>query len=81
MESIVGASAAKLPIAEPDREPDYYARALVLWPRLHIRFSHARRDPYRMAALIACRTNLPLESILTLLGAPIDQAGFAGRDD
>jgi hypothetical protein len=51
-------------------QPDYLSRALVLWPRLDRRFSRVRRDPNRMAAMIARRTNLSPEAILALLGAP-----------
>jgi hypothetical protein len=55
----------------PDTRPDYYFRALALWPRLEpTRLSRVRRDPRRVAALISQRTILPRESILALLGAP-----------
>ncbi len=54
-----------------DTRPDYYFRALALWPRLEpMRLSRVRRDPRRVAALISQRTILPRESILALLGAP-----------
>jgi hypothetical protein len=49
--------------------PDYYARALALWPRLdHPRLARVRTDPNRVAALISRRTTLPVEAILALLG-------------
>jgi hypothetical protein len=51
--------------------PDYYARALSLWPRLdHPRPAQVRYDPRRIAVRISRRTNLPVEAILALLGAP-----------
>jgi hypothetical protein len=54
-----------------ETRPDYYFRALALWPRLEpTRLSRVRRDPRRVAALISQRTILPRESILALLGAP-----------
>lgn len=54
-----------------ETRPDYYFRALALWPRLELtRLSRVRRDPRRVAALISQRTILPRESILALLGAP-----------
>jgi hypothetical protein len=55
-----------------DRQPDYYARAIALWPRLDSRHCRARRDPRRVAALIARRTPLSREAILALLGAPLE---------
>jgi len=69
MESVT-ASLAPL----PEREPDYYARAIVLWPRLDPRFGRVRHDPRRMALLISRRTNLSLQAILALLGAPHEDA-------
>ncbi len=63
----------------PEREPDYYARAIVLWPRLDPRFGRVRRDPHRMAMLISRRTNLSLQAILALLGAPYEDEP-SGRD-
>lgn len=61
--------------------PDYYPRALALWPRLdHPRQRSVRHDPVRMAALISRRTNLSTEAILDLLGAPDGTDGIpAGR--
>ena len=60
---------------EPPPTPDYYARALALWPRLgYPRPSRVRRDPRRVAALISRRTNLSYQTILELLGAPADPA-------
>ena len=50
--------------------PDYYLRALALWPRLEPpRFEHVRHDPNRMAARISRRTRLSPEAILALLSA------------
>jgi hypothetical protein len=61
--------------------PDYYARALALWPRLELpRPGRVRRDPHRIASLISRRTNLSYQSILELLGAPGDEAGIPARD-
>lgn len=69
------------PAASPTPpEPDYYARALALWPRLDPRFSRVRRNPYRMALLVSRRTNLSLDAILELLGAPSDEVVCDGRD-
>lgn len=60
---------------EPQPTPDYYARALTLWPRLgYPRPGRVRRDPRRVAALISRRTNLSHQIILELLGAPADPA-------
>jgi hypothetical protein len=65
----------------PQSVPDYYSRALALWPRLgHPRSGLVRRDPRRMAALISRRTNLSYRAILELLGAPTDQDNGAERD-
>jgi len=56
--------------------PDYYLRALALWPRLEPpRPEHVRHDPNRMAARISRRTTLPVETILALLGADGDKGG------
>ena len=53
--------------------PDYYVRALALWPRLEPpRTERIRHDPNRMAARIARRTRLSREAILALLGAAAD---------
>jgi hypothetical protein len=66
---------------EPQPGPDYYARALALWPRLgHPRPGRVRRDPRRVAALISRRTNLPYQTILELLGAPADLTETPGLD-
>lgn len=55
----------------PQSSPDYYARALALWPRLgYPRPGRVRRDPRRVATLISRRTNLSYCAILELLGAP-----------
>ena len=59
----------RLPLFES--EPDYYRRALSLWPRLsQPRLSSTRRNPRQVAALVSRRTNMPIETILALLGAP-----------
>ena len=48
---------------------DYYERALALWPRLdHPHPAWIRHDPHRLAGVIARRTNMSVDSILTLLG-------------
>lgn len=61
----------------PHSAPDYYSRALALWPRLgHPRSGLVRSDPRRMATLISRRTNLSYRAILELLGAPSDQAAM-----
>ncbi|MGD0017956.1 MAG: hypothetical protein ABSD62_01765 [Candidatus Limnocylindrales bacterium] len=61
--------------------PDYYARALALWPRLgHPRPARVRRDPRRIATLISRRTSLSYRAILELLGAPADKADPPDRD-
>jgi len=66
---------------EPQPTPDYYARALALWPRLEYpRPGRVRRDPRRVAALICRRTNLSFQTILELLGAPADPAETPGLD-
>jgi hypothetical protein len=66
---------------EPQPTPDYYARALVLWPRLgYPRPGRVRRDPRRVAALISRRTNLAYQTILELLGTPADPAETPGPD-
>jgi len=53
--------------------PDYYLRALALWPRLEPpRLEQVRHDPNRMAARISRRTTLSMEAILALLGASGD---------
>lgn len=67
--------------AEPQPTPDYYARALALWPRLgYSRPGRVRRDPRRVAALISRRTNLSYQTILKLLGAPADLTETPGLD-
>ena len=54
----------------PSTAPDYYARALALWPRLgHPHSARLRYDPRRVAAVISRRTNLPVAAILSLIGA------------
>jgi len=55
----------------PQSAPDYYARAMALWPRLgYPRPGRVRRNPRRVATLISRRTNLSYCAILKLLGAP-----------
>jgi len=71
MDSLMRTPPAKMQAPPPETQPDYYSRALALWPRLeHARLGRARRDPTRVAALISRRTTLSRESILILLGAP-----------
>jgi len=66
---------------EPLPNPDYYARALALWPRLGCpRPSRVRRDPRRVATLISRRTNLSYQTILELLGAPADPTESSALD-
>jgi hypothetical protein len=46
-------------------------RALALWPRLNsAALRRCRRDPRRIAALVAHRTSLPVESIVRMLAVP-----------
>ena len=46
----------------------YFSRAIALWPRLdHRALRRVDHDPRRMAVLIARRTSLPLETIVTML--------------
>jgi len=62
--------------------PDYYLRALALWPRLEPpRPEQVRHDPNRMAARISRRTTLPVATILALLGAggDNDESPVPGR--
>lgn len=79
--SAVTMTAAPLSDAPPSAAPDYYARALALWPRLERgRLVRARHDPGRVAALISRRTTLSFEAILELLGAPPVDADPSERD-
>lgn len=58
------------PTTTLQRSPDYYLRALALWPRLEPpRPEQVRHDPNRMAARISRRTTLSVEAILALLSA------------
>jgi hypothetical protein len=51
-----------------DTRPDLYPRARALWPRLRRpRDGAARRDPRRLAMLVARRTALPIEAIRMIL--------------
>lgn len=78
MDSPTPAHRAKTRDPRPESRPDYYSRALALWPRLEpARLSRVRRDPRRVAALISHRTILSRELILALLGAP-QEAGKKG---
>ena len=71
------ARTAPLPIAAPD----YFARALALWPRLERgRLARVRHDPFRVAALISRRTTLSFEAIIELLGVTSVEAEAPGRD-
>lgn len=58
--------------ARPDvhraREARYAARALAIWPRLdRDRLRRTGDDPVKIARLVAQRTTLSVEEILTLL--------------
>jgi len=71
MDSPTPAQPPRTRAPRPEARPDYYFRAVALWPRLEpTRLSRVRRDPRRVAALISHRTILSRESILALLGAP-----------
>jgi hypothetical protein len=57
-----------------DLAPDYWSRALALWPRLERhRLARVRHDPRRVATLVGRRTNLSRTAILHLLGAPAER--------
>ena len=78
MDSRTPAHPATTRAPRPETRPDYYFRAMALWPRLEpTRLSRVRRDPRRVAALISHRTILSRESILALLGAS-QEAGKKG---
>jgi hypothetical protein len=80
MNSLAQRQRAGTPTPPPEIRPDYFARALALYPRLEpARLARVRRDPNRVAALISHRTTLPVKSILALLGAPQEAEG-AGRE-
>jgi hypothetical protein len=65
----------------PDLQPDYCARALVLWPRLDSqRLARVRHDPRRVAALVSRRTTLSYVAILELLGAASVETDAPSRD-
>jgi len=52
----------------PPGPPHYQRRALLIWPGLdRARLRRAHGDPWKIARLVATRTNLPIEAILTLL--------------
>ena len=66
----------------PDLPPDYWSRALALWPRLERhRLARVRHDPNRVATLISRRTNLSHSAILDLLGAPTPACDAPSRDN
>jgi hypothetical protein len=46
-------------------------RALLVWPRLNpTALRRCGNDPYRVAALVGRRSNLPLEAIVGILTMP-----------
>jgi hypothetical protein len=50
----------------------YYERALSIWPRLDRRaLSRCACDPRRIARVVARRTSMPFESILSLIMGPV----------
>jgi hypothetical protein len=64
-----------------DLAPDYWSRALALWPRLERhRLARVRHDPRRVATLVSRRTNLSRAAILHLLGAPAAERDSPRRD-
>jgi hypothetical protein len=82
MDSPTPAAPARTSAPGPETGPDYYGRALALWPRLEpARLGRVRRNPRRVAALVSRRTTLPVEVILALLGAPLEsgEEHFAGN--
>ena len=81
MSDLIQVNPAKTPAPPPQAQPDYYSRALALYPRLEpARLARVRRDPNRVAALISRRTTLPVKSILALLGAPQEAGeGHGGK--
>jgi hypothetical protein len=81
MNSRVSASDHPTLAAPLSLPPDYYARALALWPRLERhRLARVKHDPGRVAALVARRTTLPRAAILELLGAPRAETDTSSRD-
>jgi hypothetical protein len=81
MNSLAPASPAGAPAPLPDLPPDYWSRALALWPRLERqRLARVRHDPRRVASLISRRTTLSHKAILELLGAPPDEPDAPNRD-
>ena len=81
MTNLIQVDPGKTPAPPPQAQPDYYSRALALYPRLEpARLARCRRDPNRVAALISRRTTLPVKSILALLGAPQEAGeGYGGK--
>ena len=66
----------------PELHPDYWSRALALWPRLERhKLARVRHNPNRVAALISRRTNLSHAAILDLLGAPAPACEAPSRDN
>ncbi len=53
----------------PATDPSVYQRrALLIWPGLdRVRLRRTHGDPWKIAGLVAGRTTLPVEAILTLL--------------
>jgi hypothetical protein len=81
MNNLAPASSAGKLAPLPDLLPDYWSRALALWPRLERhRLARVRHDPRRVAALISRRTNLSPAAILELLGAPPDEIDVPNGD-
>ncbi len=81
MSDLIQVNPTKTSAPPPQAQPDYYSRALALYPRLEpARLARVRSDPNRVAALISRRTTLPVKSILALLGAPQEAGdGHAGK--
>ncbi len=56
------------PPATLTAEPEYQRRALFIWPGLdRARLRRTHGDPWKIARLVAHRSSLSIESILTLL--------------
>jgi hypothetical protein len=57
--------------AGDSRACQYSQRALSIWPRLDRRaLSRCACDPQRIATIVARRTSLPIEAILSLIVGP-----------
>jgi hypothetical protein len=64
----MGAPITRSQPGQDDRRPAITTRALSLWPRLdHRRLARAHGDPRKVARLVARRTILTEEAILSLL--------------